>query len=527
MPIQLIPIRDLDKGGLASDSNPFSLAPVEVSDCKNVRFDNRSVSKISGEESIRTLSNSDIVSVSYWRQPTIERYVYHTDDGNTYLANATGTDSSISGATLLGTSGTFTGGFFNGGSTYLANRGTTVPQYINATGFGAPATQQNLQDFPGWAYDAAIFPSVRAGVIRAYRNVIIAGNLTYTRTNNQVIYAPGTIRVSNLAARGEMPTWDPQLAAATTADEFDLATNDEILEILPFQDRVLVYCDNSIHSLRLTGNTTIPVSVTPELSSKGILSTNCAVEFYGRHFVVGQDDIYIYGGGATVNSISDERVRDYFYSNLNVSARDATFCVHNEEQDEIWVCYPSGSNTSANEALIYNYRHNVWTRRDLPNAVSGVRGAFPDDFTTPTSWERNNLGVVLGTSTSLIATDRGTSFDGSAIDAYVERKGFDINPGDDRQQLNLRSVYLTAAGEGNLDVSIRASNAAGNQVDLQDTSNRNLKVRSYDLDGDDADYKVDINSDGRYFNYRIGSNDTTSDWSLIEIQLGVDVTNTR
>ena len=527
MPLQLLPIRGFDTGGLVSDSNPFSLSSVELSDCKNVRFDNRSVSKIAGERSIRTLSNSSVASINYWRQPTLERYVYHTDDGNSYLANATGTDVSISGGTLLGTSGVFTGGFFNGGSTYLANRGSTVPQYINATGFGDPNSQQALQDFPAWDYDSAIFTSVRASVIRPYRNVIIAGNLTYTRTNNQVIYAPGTIRVSNLAARGEMPTWDPQIAAATTADEFDLATNDQILEILPFQDRVLVYCDNSIHSLRLTGNTTIPVSVTPELSSKGILSTNCAVEYYGRHFVVGQDDIYLYGGGAQVSSVSDERVRDYFYSNLNNAAKDATFCVHNEEQDEIWVCYPKGSSTTANEAVIYNYRHDVWTRRDLPNIVAGVRGALPDDFLNPTTWQRNDLGVIVGTSTSLIAVDQGSSFNGSAIDAYVERKGFDINPDNDLQQLNLRSVYMTASGEGDLVVNIRSSNAAGNMVDLEDTRDRFIKTRSYDLRGDDADYKVDINSDGRYFNYRIGSNDATSQWTLVELQLGVEATNTR
>ena len=526
MPLQILPIRDLDKGGLVMDSDSFSLTPIEYSDCKNVRFADRSVSKIEGEESIRTLSNTDVVSANYWRQPTIERYVYHTDNGNSYLANATGTDSNITGTTNLGSTGSITGGFFNGGATYLVSRGGTIPQYINATGFGAPNTQQTLQNFPAWDYDSAIFTSVIPTVVRAHRNVIIAANLTYTRTNNQIIYAPGTIRVSNLAARGEMPTWDPQLAAATTADEFDLATNDEILDLVPFQDRVFIYCDNSIHSLRLTGNTTIPVSVSQELNSKGVLSSNCAIEFYGRHFVVGQDDIYTYGGGATVSSVSDEKVRDYFYSNLNVSAKDATFCIHNQAYDEVWVCYPKGTSTVADEALIYNYRHNVWTRRDLPNAVAGVTGALPDDFTTPTQWERNDLGVVLATGTELIAVDRGTDFNGNAIDAYVERLGFDVDPNNDLQQLQLRSVYAIATGTGTLEFRVRASEAPGNQIDLTGRG-RFLKVRNYNLDSDDADYKVDINTDGRYFHYRVGSNDTTSSWNLVELQLGVQGTARR
>ena len=58
--------------------------------------------------------------------------------------------------------------------------------------------------------------------------------------------APSTIRVSNLAAPGELPTWDPTIAGATTADEFDLATNSPIVEMIPFQDSLAIYTEDSI-----------------------------------------------------------------------------------------------------------------------------------------------------------------------------------------------------------------------------------------------------------------------------------------
>ena len=37
-----------------------------------------------------------------------------------------------------------------------------------------------------------------------------------------------------------------------------------------------------------------------------------------------------------------------------------------------------------------------------------------------------------------------------------------------------------------------------------------------------ADFKVDPRVNGRYFNIRFGSNDTTSEWSLIRYNLSFD-----
>ena len=96
----ILPVSGFQNGGLVADSDPFSLNLTEWSDCRNVRFDNRVVSKITGEEVMRTLSNSNPVSLTYWRQPNNIRYIYQTSNGNSYLANATGTDAEITNCLL-------------------------------------------------------------------------------------------------------------------------------------------------------------------------------------------------------------------------------------------------------------------------------------------------------------------------------------------------------------------------------------------------------------------------------------------
>ena len=47
------------------------------------------------------------------------------------------------------------------------------------------------------------------------------------------------------------------------------------------------------------------------------------------------------------------------------------------------------------------------------------------------------------------------------------------------------------------------------------------RVGEFTLNGSMADFKVDPRSNGRYFNIRLGSNDTTSNWSLIRYNLAV------
>ena len=49
------------------------------------------------------------------------------------------------------------------------------------------------------------------------------------------------------------------------------------------------------------------------------------------------------------------------------------------QNDEIWLCYPTLNATlgRADEALVWNYRSNVWSKRDLLNVTAGNVGPIP------------------------------------------------------------------------------------------------------------------------------------------------------
>lgn len=371
----MLPVSNFERGGVVLDSDPFSLANNEWSNCRNVRFDNRSVSKITGEVVLSATTSAPREFI-YWQQPgtSPDRYVYVDSTGlvRTLILSDTNGDNILnaldSGSNPIPLSTANNNiidlNLFNGGATLLINDGASIPKFIHSPDVSNQgATTAALVDFDA-SWNRVGIISTTAEVVRPFRNVIMAGNLSFTTSSNQRVFGPSTLRVSNLATRGAIPNWDATYAGATNADEFDLATNSPIIDMIPFQDAMAVYTTDSIWLVRLTGSTTLPVSVTPGSQGRGMLSKNCGVEFYGRHFVVGNEDIYIYGGGAQVKSVAEGRVRDYFFNRLNRNRIDLVNVAHNRQQSEIWISYPTGANVFMNEVLIYNYDNDTWTLRD-------------------------------------------------------------------------------------------------------------------------------------------------------------------
>ena len=518
---QMLPVGNFDKGGVVLDSDAFALAPSEWSGGRNVRFDNRSVSKISGEQELIDLGNANPDSLTHWKQPLSEYYVFTATNGSSHRASADGTVDTITkgaGGTpdpliLNNDRSNLHASLFNGGFTYLVADGVQIPQFLQAN-----ATTAELADLTGWGYDSTTYSSVVPQVIRPFKNVLVAGNLQYTNAGtNAITYAPGTIRVSDLAAPGALPTWDPSGDDSTTADEFELSETDGIVDMVSFQDQLLIFTRNSIFSMSLTGQTgtnSIPVRTSKRLEGRGMLSLNCGVEFYGRMFVVGQEDIYLYAGGSSVESVADDRVRDYFFDTFN---GNLVFVQHNSRQDEMWVFFSKDASVTANEVLIWNYKNNVWTIRDADSVRAATYGSLVQSNTFT-----DTQGLVMGRNGSLLQADTGTSFSGNAINAYVERKGFDIAPNATNFAKWTEEVYILATGTGTVTVDIRATDSPGRPVDFDSNTDRLLKSRTFTLNGAMPDFKVDPRVNGRYFNIRFGSNDATSEWELIRYNLSFD-----
>ena len=387
---------------------------------------------------------------------------------------------------------------------------------------------------------------VTAGIIRGYGNLLVAGNLRETDLDGNVLrHMPGVIRTSDVAAPGNIPlNWNPFRNGANSADEFTLSSTGIVQEMAELQGNLFVYTNNSIHSIQATGGN-IPFSVRPVTDSYGAQTAEAVLEFDGKHFVVGSNDIYLFGGHpGSIQSIADGRVRQFFFRDLAPETQSDMFILRNQRFDEIWICYRSNDArvdaTGNDRALIWNYRENTWTIREQSYVTSGDMAPHHTFRTTPdgtvVSLNPSLILPIFGSNSDVIEADEPGVFTdvGGSYTSYIERKRFAMTP--EFTTENLLSVAMLTEDGGTLgltgntrvDLFIRVTgtDVPAQDTDLSTTGNTNATFAT------DTDYKVDIREHGRLLNYRItddGFNQDTGDryWSIVGLQFDIGTGGTR
>ena len=227
--------------------------------------------------------------------------------------------------------------------------------------------------------------TVTAGVIRSFGDFLVAGNLVerdeMLQTRPIIRNLTGVVRASDVAAPGQIPTnWNPFAAGVSTADEFILSDTGVVQDMAELQGNLYIYSNTSITVMRQTGNPAVPLATSPVTDSYGAQTTGAVLEFDGKHFVVGSQDVYIFGGHpGSIQSIADARVRRVFFQSLNPLHESRMFCLRYQQRDEIWICFPTTRSITGecDRAYIWNYRSNTWTIRSLDSVVSGNVGPVP------------------------------------------------------------------------------------------------------------------------------------------------------
>ncbi len=229
--------------------------------------------------------------------------------------------------------------------------------------------------------------SVSAAIVRAFGAFLVAGNLverdSVTNGNPIVRRLTGVVRSSDVAQPGAIPNnWNPFAAGVSTADEFVIADTGTVQDMVALQGNLYLYTNTSISVMRPTGNATVPLAVQPVTDQYGALTTDAVLEYDGKHFVIGSDDIYLFGGHpGSIQSISDQKVRRTFFTTVNPINENTRnlFTLRYAARDEIWVCFPTVNSTrgECNEAYIWNYRNGTWTIRTLNSVISGNIAPVP------------------------------------------------------------------------------------------------------------------------------------------------------
>ena len=365
--------------------------------------------------------------------------------------------------------------------------------------------------------------NVRAGVLRSFGNLIVAGNLTETRRSGggMVRRLPGLVRTSDVAAPGSIPAnWNPFRVGVNTADEFTLSSTGTVQDMRELQGVMYVYTNESIHAIQQTGNPTLPFSVRPVSNSYGCQTIDAVQEFDGRHVVVGSNDIYIFQGHpGSITSIADARVRYYFFDDLNETHQQNMFTLLNRRQDEIWICYPSVTQLDGqcDKVLIWNYRDNTWTIREQTPMWRAVTAPTYEDMSVTTATVNpNKIRPLCVTSDFVFMADADVYVNvaGLGYPSYIERTRLAMTP--EFTTENLLSIAMLTEGEARaggtaqnptLDVRVMGTDTPAMFADLADGQTTRVATQFIIegiVDGQPVgDYKVDIREHGRLLNYRI------------------------
>jgi len=497
------PIQQLGAGGVVKDTPSVQLGENMFTEIRNMRCVDNGVESMKGEVVRRTVTNNLPEYGIHWRRPD-QGYDIYLQDGKAVRVDAGGSEAfMLNSASADYTDSVWQTEFFNGGYAVIINNGKSTPLYAL---YGDPVAGSTFQPFPNWNHSGL---TIYAKAIRTLGYSLVAINLTINN-GSTITNAPSTVRISVQAATGAFPDiWLPGFTT-DTADEFEVNSTSPLLDGAELRGSMFLYSSDTIHVLTInTGNS----RVVPYAKGYGVLNTGCVTEFDGNHFVVDRNDIYAHNGSGLPRSLVDKRLRKYFFNGLNKAYSHKVFVQKHAKTQEIWVCYPKGASTVCNEAMIFNYKDNVWYFRDLTgNPVSmftsyGISGG---------AYQYADEQVVqcLGTATVLTNESGYQFWNGTALStftSYVERLNlFSGNALDANLITALCPVIETDQANPTVLVHVRGKNTALAPEDWTNASGRdvmNFKPKDLGTQG----YKVDPRSHGRFYSYRMSC---TGHWRI-------------
>ena len=208
--------------------------------------------------------------------------------------------------------------------------------------------------------------------------------------------------------------WTP--AATNQAGFIRLSHGSEIRTAVQARQEIVVITDSSIYSMQYLGPPYVwgTQLLGDNISIAGI---NTAVIASGVVFWMGVDKFYKYDG--RVQTLRCD-LRQYIYSNINLSQQQQFFCSTNEGFNEVWWFYCSANSTVIDKYVVYNYAEDIWYFGTMGRTAwmdSGLL-SFPVAATYDNTLVFHENGV-----------DDNTAGTAVAMDSYITSSEFDIGDG--------------------------------------------------------------------------------------------------
>lgn len=459
MDLQRIEIKNVT--GIMTDPNPSDLPPNKWSFGNNVKFRNGKAEMVEGFSSVYDTPPEPLLQIMpYLSQNT----PFWLGGSTTKLRITTGIGGWVDYSRLVGGAYTasqtnnWNGGFLAGVA--IMNNGSDVPQSLMPTA-------NNFTNLPNW-------PSTyRAKVVRPFKNYLIALNLTV----NSVLY-PTVVKWSAPADPGEVPsTWDPA-DPTNDAGENPLAdTPGAIVDGKKLRDAFIIYKEDAVYSMRYIGGAFV-FQFQQLFDDIGMIATNCAAEFDGKHFVVGRGDVYVHNG-VQKQSVIDGDMKDFLFNAIADQNIQNTFVVPDYNNTEMWVCFAQSTGAAnsgyCDKACVWNWATDEWSIRDIPRLISAAAGVVdpqdPDTWdsdanawdTDATVWgsqtynpAKNKIVLLSNIDNKIYVVGESNRFDGAIFQSYLERSALYF--GDDLRMKSATTLTPHMSGSGTVNFYIGTTN---------------------------------------------------------------------
>lgn len=520
----LLTISDFAKSGLNSDLIPWDLPPSFVTDVKNIRIKQNKLSPFGGYEAWATLpvdfDPGMIMAVSgtsttYWVVAGAD--AVYGFDGTTF------TDISLAaGYAGITTATDWTGCLLS--KVPIINNPGSYPQYWPQINVGIPILLLPWDATQTWA-DV----SQTCNIIRSHKQYLFALGLQDAGTE----IADG-VRWSSPADIADVPvTWDPTDITNVAGYTKLGGGAGAIVDGLSMRDAFVIYRERGVSVFDYVGGQFV-WQIRHLSSTYGALAANCVVKANGKHYFLGDGDIFV-NDGNSITSLVHDRIRNRLSQTISSEYYRNSYALKSSSSDEVWFCIPESGFEFPNIAYIYNWRDDTWSIRDLPENTTGnygpqtvsqiswatVTGAW--NTISPYSWVQSQvspLGDVVavavkpagaGQSGELRVVSSTANVQGTAYDTIIERVGIPLNGLG--SVTTITRLYPRMLGPGTVSIEVGSQDYPGSPV----------RWKPAVVFDPETDRKVDIRTTGELHCFRISSLQSNSYWELS----GIDVEYTE
>ena len=373
----------------------------------------------------------------------------------------TGVDNYYNGVFVVVSSTTTTINYTASPQAAYSGGGTVSPQY-------------------SWNYDPQ-WRSVSAYFMRAYNTpnvgtILVAGNLRATLLDGSQVLYPVTVQWSQAFGLNQAPlTWTPTVT--NVANQLEVPLRGPALDAFPSNGQLFLcsYWDTVVFSPINYSTTSAPIlGVRLYNQGRGLLSSNCWANTDKQVYGVDARDIWVFDG-TDFKSLGNQRVKNWFYDQLDPRYIDRVFMETNTQKNQIEIYYPTTDavNGVPNKMLAYRYDLDCFNApRDVNSATMSCES--PVWISNVANYGSRTIVYARGqANVQVLQKDQGFSFaNNTPISSQFRRDNIKLSPDYNIHIMVHRilpeTVNLDAKGiplypsTGNVTITVEGAYSVGN-----------------------------------------------------------------